>query len=70
MRKYEFQGTDMYVGEHVHIYQSRCGTYWMDTHSERYRTTDSAVLVVDDFGNMVNVFDGAKQRHFFRQVTH
>lgn len=74
---YKFIGTDLYVGLEWDVYSSPVhpGVYWAD----RYRRhnvchvecwIESAILVCDDFGNLIDAFGGAQARHAFRQVLH
>ena len=67
----EFDGQDMFImsGSRLHrIYPAQPGTYWADV--EGRDGVDTRVMLVDDFGNLVDGFHGARQRAHFRQVLH
>ena len=70
----EFEGQDIFitVGDRMcRVYPARQGTYWVDMERGYGRIgIETGVLTVDDFGNMVDGFDGAHQRHHFRQILH
>jgi hypothetical protein len=72
----EFEGSDIYIteGSRVHrVYPARhgAGTYWVDWDRGPSRGgIETGVLTVDDFGNMINSFSGARQRAMYRQDLH
>lgn len=70
MKRYEFNGSNLYIGLHRHAYPAAFGVYWMDQYDATFTQTDTKVLVLDDFGNLVDAFQSAKQRHHFRQAVH
>lgn len=67
---YQFDGANLFIGEHRHVYPATPGAYWMDQYDQNFKQTDTKVLVLDDFGNLVNGFGSAKQRAHFRQALH
>lgn len=74
MAKVTFCGPEIFItdGDRAHhVYPTWPGTYWVNTeHGAGPTKVDTGVLIVDDFGNLVDGFHGAAQRQLFRQVLH
>lgn len=73
-KRYQFEGRDIFIGDHKQmdrVYPAYPGIYWFDMDKGPGRSgVETAVLVFDDFGNMVDGFGGAHQRAHFRKVLH
>ena len=68
-KQISFIGADMYIGERTHIYPGALG-YWADHYSKDMRGNTAQTMVMDDFGNLVDVLPAAHQRAAYRHQQH
>lgn len=69
---FQYDGKDIFIsqGERMHrVYPAYPGAYWFDIEVAR-GGVETQVLIVDDFGNMVQGMTSAHQRAHFRKVLH